>query len=508
MLREKRPIAPSIYFMDLPSPTHAKPAPTSATKGARRSSWRTLPIGVKLTLRYTAAVAVTLTVVSLFVYTEVTRRINREAKLLLEVEIRELADEIRTLVPDGRWTPEALETVSERFERLVRTADPSLRVGIALITTDGERRLTKGTLATLRAPVPGAVLAHEQQSSLRAVNLGEPYAYLAMATTVPGGAVQMVLSTERYADNIEQVRDVFLLAFPAAILLTAAVGLLLADTTLRPLRRIIDTARRISAADLGAQIPLSGSGDELDRLAQTLNEMLARIEDSLARMRRFNANAAHELRTPLSALSSQLEVMLERERTPDDYRQVLGDAREQVQALADVVDAMLRLARSEAGLARTERVPVELRPVLENVHEFFEPVAEEARVALLCSPVPDTTVLGDAGWLQQLFANLVANAIKFTPEGGKVEIETQLSSDRVWVRVRDTGPGIAEHELERSFERFYRGAGVQPRSGFGLGLPIAREIARSHGGDVEIEKSDGDGTTFRVYLPLRTGATS
>jgi heavy metal sensor kinase len=295
---------------------------------------------------------------------------------------------------------------------------------------------------------------------------------------------------------------VFLLAFPAAVFLTALVGLLLSDATLRPLRRITATARRVSGANVREKIPLSGSDDELDRLAETLNEMLGRIEDSMSRMRRFNANAAHELRTPISALSSQIEIILERERTPAEYREVLGDAHGRVQALADVVEAMLRLARSEAGLDPEDRLPVAVADVLENVHEFFAPLADEGGVVLRQGPVPSVSVLGDTGWLQQLFANLVANAIKFTPEGGEVDVRADVREDRVCVRVCDTGPGIPPEDLERSFERFHRSANANGRSGFGLGLPIAREIARAHGGDVEIEKSDAAGTVFRVWLPI------
>jgi two-component system, OmpR family, sensor kinase len=474
----------------------------------KQRSWRRLPIGAKLTLLYTAAITVMITAVSFLVYTEVTRRINREAMLLLQVETRELADEIRTRLPDGRWDAESLALLSERFDRFVRTSDPSLRVGVALVTSAGERPLRKGSLATLSAPVPTAVLAHEQESSLRAVNLGEPYAYLAMAVPVPGGAIQMVLSTERYADNVSQVRDVFLLAFPAAIVLTAVLAFVLAFTTLRPIRRIIDSARSVSGANVGALLPLSGSGDELDRLVGTLNDMLIRIQSSMSQMRRFNANAAHELRTPISALSSQLEVILERERTPAEYQHVLSDAYGRVQALAEVIDAMLRLARSEAGLDPTERVPVSVPEVLENVLEFFAPVAEEGGVILRRSTLPNVRVMGDAGWLQQLFANLVANAIKFTPKGGSIDVQAEMHGGDLHVRVRDSGPGMLPEDLEHCFERFHRGTSEPPRPGFGLGLPIAREIARAHGGEVEIEKSDTSGTVFRVRLPIHTGATS
>ncbi len=478
----------------------------AASGQARASGWR-LPIGAKLTLRYTAAIAVTLTVVALFVYAEVTRRVNREAKLLLEVEMRELADELRSAQSPGSSEVERRQVIRERFERLVRTSDPSLQLGVAWLGADGTPLLSAGILTDTRAPVPSSVLRGEETSSLRAVNLGDSYAYLAMAMSVPDGAVQMVLSTERYAENIARIREVFLLAFPIVLLLTGGAGFLLADTTLKPIRSMTQTARRISATHLNERIALTGSGDELDHLAETLNDMLARVEDGLSRMRRFNANAAHELRTPLTALSSQLDVMLERERSAGEYRQVLEDAHGRVHALSEVLDAMLRLARTEAGIAPSDRVPVPIRPVLQNVFDFFGPVAEESDVELHQGPIPDVVVMGDASWLHQLFANLVANAVKFTPAGGAVAVLAELDRNQVSVRVRDTGPGLAPTEADSTFERFNRGKQSQTRPGFGLGLPIAREIARAHGGDIEIERA-GPGATFRVTLPIRTGTST
>jgi len=479
-----------------------------------------LSIGAKLTLQYTAAIAVTLTVVALFVYAEVTRRVNREAKLLLEVEMRELADELQSMLrpspdalamdpaaaaaPSSGWTESVLLAIRERFDRLVRSSDPSLRVGIALVSADGTYRVRTGVLLQTDAPLPTSVLRGSEQSSLRAANLGEPFAYLSMAMAVPGGAVQMVLSTERYAENIRRIRDVFLLAFPVIIVFTALGGYLLAHTTLSPIRAMIGTARRISTANLGEKIPLTGSGDELDRLASTLNGMLSRIEDGLSRMRRFNANAAHELRTPLTGLSSLFDVTLERDRQSEEYRRVLFEAHERVRELSGVVDAMLRLARTEAGIAPRDRVLVSVDGVLENVQEFFEPVASEEGVELVAGTPPRVQVSGDASWLHQLFANLVANAIKFTPPGGRVTLTSEVDKGELRVRVQDSGPGIPLDEIPLTFERFQRGREGKARSGYGLGLAIAREIARAHGGEIDIEAS-ASGAIFCVRLPVVAG---
>ena len=465
------------------------------SKGAR------LSIGAKLTLRYTAAMAVTLTVVALFVYAQVARRVNREAKLLVEVETQALAQAYRSQLEQGS-RQEALAHIGERMQQLVRSSNPSLGLGVELVSESGERLVQAGSLSGVTIPLSRSLLDGQRESMIRAVNMGEEFAYLSMATRVPGGAIQLVLSTKRYAENIAQIREVFLLSLPLVLLLTAAAGWFLARGSLRPITHITRTARRIRGANLDETVPVTGSGDELDQLAGTLNEMLARIQDSMGKMRRFNANVAHELRTPLTAISSQVEVTLERPRKAEEYEAVLGGVNERVQALSQGVDAMLRLARSEAGLDPAHSRPTRLFPILETVHDFFSPLAEENQLRLQQEHVPDVVLLGDASWLHQLFSNLVVNGLKYTPPGGRVVVRGHTDGEWLCVSVSDTGAGIPKQELARVFDRYQSSGQVRGEPGVGLGLPIAREIARAHGGRIEVESVEGRGTTFTVWLPI------
>jgi two-component system heavy metal sensor histidine kinase CusS len=275
--------------------------------------------------------------------------------------------------------------------------------------------------------------------------------------------------------------------------------------SLRPIAAINRAAQRISGTHLDERIPTTGSGDELDQLANTLNEMMARIRRSVEHMQRFSANAAHELRTPLNALRSRLEVTLENDRSPDEYRKILGETAEQVALLSDSVHAMLRLAQSEAGLAPEHRVPVPIAPLLEEVADFFGPLAEEQGLALELGAFDDATVSGEPAWLRQAVANLVDNAIRYTPEGGRIQLSAQRDDGAraVAIRVADTGPGIEAAEQERIFEPFHRVRGEHAAGpGAGLGLALAREIARAHGGDVSVESAPGEGSRFTVRLPL------
>jgi heavy metal sensor kinase len=463
---------------------------------------RPLSVGAKLALRYTAAMAVTTTVFAGAVYQQVARRINREADLLLEVQLHDLVDAFES---QAREHPHdhVLRWMREHASAAVTHADPDLGLGIELLDSGGTSLVSAGSLVGAELPISRALLDGRQETSLRAVNLSDRFAHLVAAAPVEDGFIRVAIDTRRYAENVASVRQIFIVSLPLVLALTAAVGWYLAAQSLRPIAVINATARRISGSNLRESVPVVGTGDELDELAVTLNEMLGRIEEGVERMHRFNANAAHQLRTPLAAIRSEVEVTLERIRTPDEYRGVLSDVLNDVRRMADAIDAMLRLARSEEGLSAEQRRPVDVASLVEEVVEFFSPLALEREVELVCGPVARGFVLGERAWLDQLFANLVSNAIQYTDAGGRVEISSSLRDGGIEVRIADTGKGIDPAELGAVFERFARGEGEASR-GFGLGLPIAEEIARAHGGGIAVESAAGAGARFSVWLPLES----
>jgi heavy metal sensor kinase len=334
------------------------------------------------------------------------------------------------------------------------------------------------------------------------VDLGGEHAHLLTTVPVADGFVRVAIDTQRFARNVQEVRRVFLWALPVVLLATAALGWILARASLRPIHEINRTARRIGGSNLDAAIPTTGSGDELDQLAGTLNEMISRIRASMERERRFTGNAAHQLLTPLAAIRNQIDVTLARARPSAEYLEALDGVRGEASRMADEIDAMLRLARSEGGLPEARRRECDLGALLRTAVGFFEPLAADGGVELVLDAGSEVTVRGDASWLTQLFSNLLSNAIKYTPKGGRVTVVSRAQDGAVHVRVGDTGPGIGAEHAEAVFERFHRGRVPAGAPGFGLGLPIAREIARAHGGDVEVERSSGDGTTLLVTLPI------
>lgn len=460
-----------------------------------------LSIGARWAMQYGLAVLFTLAIFAIFVHEQVAERINREARLLTEIQARDLRDSLRTQT-DEHGLEQTLEWFHSRIERTVREAPPDLHLGIELVDESGTRLAAAGSLRSGGPPPPYALLDDEDDLILRAVNLGGDHAFLVTATRAPGGVLQVAIDTQRYASNIDQVRDVLVFSAPVMVLVTALLGWLLARGSLRPISQITETAERITSSTLRESIPRTGSGDELDRLAATLNAMFLRIRQGVDSMARFNANAAHQIRSPLNRICSQIDAALQKPREAAEYREVLVYLLEQSHQLAQGVHGLLELARSEAGLDPARISRVEIRPMLETLREFFEPLAEDSGIRLCFSPVPDAVVEGEESWLRQLFSNLLDNAIKYGRSGDEIRVNAAREAGGLLLEVSDTGPGIPTERLATLFERFERAEAEGKVPGFGLGLAIAQEIAKAHGGHIEVESEIGVGTTFRVWLPV------
>jgi len=420
-------------------------------------------------------------------------RVRHDAKLLLELEIAELSDALGEAVDS--------KELEARVATLAR-AEPRLRLSLQVFDASGSAIAGSGVLAVRNAPLPVAVLEGGSSSPFYELDFGEEYPYWVVASRVDQRFAQVALYSEDFVRSLRHLRAVLIAVAPVVIAFSFGTGWWLARRGLRPLSRIVGTARRITGSHLDEVIPVAGTGDELDQLAETLNEMIARIRQSFEKTRRFSAAAAHQLRTPLSRLRSQLELTLENPALGTDVRRSLEGTLAEVEELAETVRSMLQLASSEAGLDPSRSTWVSLGPVLDSVVEFYEPLATERGVRLFRSGDCEARVLGEAPWLRQLFANLVENALRFTPQqGGTIEVASRIAGAKVIVQVRDTGSGIAAADLERVFDRFHALDQEGRRGGSGLGLTIAREIARAHRGEITVESEEGSGSCFTVTLP-------
>jgi heavy metal sensor kinase len=322
-----------------------------------------------------------------------------------------------------------------------------------------------------------------------------------------GGRVTSLIQVGMSLGSVSITRHRFLLVMaavlPLAVLLAGGGGWLLARRALRPVDRMAEAARRISAEHLDERLGTVGTGDELDRLASTLNEMLGRLDLAFRQIRQFSADASHELQTPLTILRGELEVALRAPRTPDEYRRVLASALEESERIARLVEGLLLLSRADAGVLRMDRRPVDLAQLAGDVCEDIRVLADARGVSLTVAPLPSVTIQGDREHLRRLLLNLLDNGIKYTPAGGRVSLTLAREGGWAVLRVSDTGIGLSEADQERIFQRFYRAPAAvsQGEEGSGLGLCIARSIAEAHDGCIEVDSTPGKGTTLTVSLP-------
>ncbi|WP_136162402.1 sensor histidine kinase [Sphingomonas flavalba] len=264
------------------------------------------------------------------------------------------------------------------------------------------------------------------------------------------------------------------------------------------------TARRVMAGNLGERIPVRGTGDDFDDLAETLNRMLDRIEDSMESNRRISDSIAHELRTPLARLHADLDDLAASEPGPAERSRLIGQAVEEARRLQAVFDALLRIARIETGLHDTGVRRIDLSTLLRDAAEFYGPEAE-ARDQRLTAAIPDGLAIeGDPDLLFQAVSNLLDNAIKYAPVGGQVTLETRRDGARIAVTITDDGPGIAPEHRARVTERFYRAPGTVPAPGIGLGLSLVAAVARLHRAELVIH--DGGRGRISLILPVARGA--
>ncbi|MFM9058118.1 MAG: sensor histidine kinase [Planctomycetaceae bacterium] len=301
-----------------------------------------------------------------------------------------------------------------------------------------------------------------------------------------------------------------LLTLVGAVLcaLTPLAGWWLAVRSTRPVADILGTADRLDPSRLTDRLPVRGVGDELDHLALTINGLLDDVAAHVDRQQQFVADAAHELRGPLAAVRSAIEAALAHDRTAAEYRESLETVLEEARYLSKLTNGLLLLAESATEHAPTTTTPVDLAEVVRQAASMFAGVAEERGISLDVNiPAERLAVAGDPGQLRQLVGNLLDNAIRFTPAGGRVTIGVarDTSDSRVVLTVRDTGEGIDARHLPRLFDRFYKIDSARSRIGDtrsgGLGLPICKAIVERHGGTIVVESRPAAGTLISASLP-------
>jgi heavy metal sensor kinase len=305
---------------------------------------------------------------------------------------------------------------------------------------------------------------------------------------------------------LEQLRLLLLIFSPAALLVLGGGGWFLAGRVLSPVSDITQAARQIKAENLGERLPVGDTRDEIADLAETFNSMLARLEDSFNKVRQFSADASHELRTPLAILKGETEVALRWGKDPEELRRTLLSNLEEIDRMGRIIEDLLLLAKSEAGELRLQVADLSLGDLLQEIYLQGRVLGEAKQidVTLNLQVDEDIRLRGDQFQLHRMLLNLITNAIKYTPDQGRVEIGLAVQEHAAVLSIADSGIGIAPEHLPHIFERFYRVDTARNREigGTGLGLAIVRSIVEAHDGRIEVSSTAGRGTTFVVSLPL------
>ena len=294
---------------------------------------------------------------------------------------------------------------------------------------------------------------------------------------------------------------------PLLLGIACLLGWIAAGRALRPVVELAETAERISSSTLDMRIPLRGTGDELDHLILTFNGMMERLKAGFEQIRQFSTDVSHELRTPLTAIRGQLEVALFTAQTPEQFREAMENALQDVERLSQLVRSLLLLSQAESGQFPLQKTTVDLSAIVAGVLDQYRILADEAGVQIDKQLAEESLVQGDRVQLERLVYNLLSNSLKFTPAGGRITVSLAPAQGgrSVELMVEDTGAGIAESELPHIFERFYKGSRMldgQHGLGLGLGLSFVAWIVKVHDGRIEAASSPGKGSRFRVLLPV------
>ena len=361
------------------------------------------------------------------------------------------------------------------------------------------REALSAVLVTPNAPVYETLHVGAERQKARIL-----YAAMGRNVILQTG-VAMVFSTK----FLHAFKLVFVVVMGFIVLFSGVSGWFLVRKALAGVDSMTRTAQSISGTNLEERVPETGNKDELDLLAKTFNRMLDRMEHLIKSIREMSDNIAHDLKSPITRIRGFAELTLVQKESLEEYRSMASNTIEESDRLLDMINTMLLISRAEAGEGEFEFRPLDISLMVDEACDLFRPVAEDLGLDFEFAVDPGLMVSGDEKKLQRTFANLLDNAFKYTPSGGQVSVTAARNAHGgVAVRVADSGMGIEPGSLEKIFDRFYRAEASRTSPGTGLGLSLARTIARQHQGDILVESRVGEGSVFILRLPIRNAVVN
>ena len=463
----------------------------------------TLTLRSRLTLIYTAVFGVLLVAISAVSYRVLAYQLDAD----VTANLAELTTGLHGYL---RFGEEAPAVVFDRSDPAAAAfVDEATRYYQVFDATSGELLVQSDAIRPLGLEFSPAEVQQFRDQRLP-MDVQTDYGRLRLSNSVltPADGRRYLLQVGVSLASMDRALERFLFLLvtivPIGLAATFLVGRWLARFALTPLTRLVESTHTINIEDLGRRVPIRSAHDELDEVAAAFNDVLERLEHAIGEMRQFSTALAHELRTPLAALRGDIEMSIV--KGGGDPQQRAASQLEEIDKLKRLIDQILVLARAEAGEIPLAMGDVDLGALATSLVEQIEPVAQARGIAMRCEHVDAVIVHGDAEWLKRVVLNLLDNAIKFTPRGGRVAVDVTRQRDGAQLSVRDTGVGIDPALSPRVFERFFRADPARSRGveGVGLGLSLAKWIVDRHHGQIEVDSQPGQGSTFTVTLPAAT----
>lgn len=456
----------------------------------------TLPIRIRLTVWYFAVLAVVLSAFGVSAYVEMRHSIRQTVDEELQIRAEGVHQLIERAIQRGA-EDDLQEGLREHTE---------LRQGGALLQVSDERGnwiYRSPVMRDYGVPRPSTIPRRATEFMGKDV----PLRIWTLKVNVGGEAyiIQSAFEMDDFYEALDHFALLLFVSIPTLLLCAAAGGYWISTRALAPVDQITQTARTISAQNLSSRLVVPKTGDELQRLSETLNGMLERLESAFKKITQFTADASHELRTPVAVMRTRTELSLRKARSAEEYRDVIAEVLAELEKTSALIEQLMFLARADSGAETLRFTPTNVAEVLREACHQGSALAEAKQIAFQEEISGESMwVKGDTSSLRRLFLILIDNAVKYTPANGQVEVSLHRNDGFAVAEVRDTGIGIAEADLPSVFERFYRADKARTREsgGVGLGLSIGRWITEVHAGTIEVRSTPGQGSVFQVRLPI------
>ncbi len=460
-----------------------------------------LPIKWKLTIWHSSILALILVIFSSFVYVYLRNSLMDS----IDTKIKSIADVLSSSLTDTRNHgvlgnfERYLENVFGRKPKgkFIQIIDPSGKIGAKM--NDMETEVVPVPYLTFQRGAKGEIVyetVENQNSRTRIVTIP-------IIENKQVSFIQVGSSLMDFDETMRKLLIIMIIGIPTSLGVTVVVGYFLAKKSLNPVDQIRQAAVKISSTNLDERINIKGRKDELGRLAETFNAMIARLEESFQRINQFSIDVSHELKTPLTILKGETEVALRKEREKSDYKHLLESNLEEIDRMAQIIDDLLLLSKADRKDIRLNIGNISLRDLIADVCVSMKLFAERKQINLAVDDLADVRIVGDELKLRRMLVNIVENGIKYTGDGGVVRVSSTTNNGNVIISVQDNGTGISDEDIKFIFDRFYRADRSRKReSGSGLGLSISKWIAEAHKGAIEVESRPSAGSRFVITLPV------